>query len=70
MPRKPLPETLILWDELHISLYGPSDIRNNSVARRCVEDLMNGFRHVVRQCMKDRTQQSSVLKRFRIKVHS
>ena len=47
MPRK-TPPKLILWDELHVSLYGPYDIRNNSVARGCVQNLMNSFRHVVR----------------------
>ncbi len=67
MPRK-TPPKLILWDELHVSLYGPSDILNNSVARGCVEKLMNSFCHVVRRTMKDRAQQSSLLKRFRLKV--
>ena len=70
MPRK-IPSTkLILWDETHVSLYGPSDIRNNNVARGSVEKLMNSFRHVVRKCMKDREQQLSLLKRFRLKVQS
>ena len=52
MPRN-TPPKLFLWDELHVSLYGPSDILNNSVARGCVEKLMNSFRHVVRRRMKD-----------------
>ena len=70
MPRKPPPAKLILWDELHVSLYGPSDIRNNSVARGCVQDLLNSFRHVVRTRMKDCARQSFLLKRFRLKVQS
>jgi hypothetical protein len=68
MPRKT--PSLVLWDELHISLYGPSDIRNNSVARRGVEKLMTSFRHVIRECMKDCRRQVPVLKRFRVKVQS
>jgi hypothetical protein len=70
MPKKIPPAKLVLWDELHVSLYGPSDIRNNSVARRGVKKLMTSFRRVITECMKDRTQQSSVLKRFQIKVQS
>jgi len=66
-----IPSTkLVLWDELHVSLYGPSDIGNNSVVRRRVEALMISFRHVVRNCMKDGARQSSVLKHFRIRVQS
>ena len=70
MSRKPPPAKLVLWDELHVSLYGPSNMRNNGVARRGVEKLMARFRHVVRRCMKDRAQQSPLLKRFRLKVQS
>src|SRR5208337_3218909 len=43
IPRKPPSMKLILWDELHVSIYGPSDIRNNSVARECVENLRTGL---------------------------
>jgi hypothetical protein len=70
MPRKTPSTKLVLWDELHVSLYGPSNIRNNSVARRSVENLMGGFGQAVKECMKDRAWQSSILKRFRIKVQS
>ncbi len=70
MPRKPPPAKLVLWDELHVSLYGPADIRNDSVARRGVEKLMTRFGHVIRGCMKDCSQQALVLKRFRVRVQS
>jgi len=66
MSRKPPP--LVLWDELHVSIYGPSDIRNDSVARGRVQDLMNSFRHGVRKCMKESAQRYSALKRFRVEV--
>jgi hypothetical protein len=70
MPRKPPSTTLILWDELHVSLYGPSDMRNDRAIQRSVRDLMNSFGEVVRECMRDRARQFSVLKRFRVKLQS
>ena len=70
MPRKIPSRKLILWDELHVSLYGPTDIRNDSVARRCVGKLMTSIGHVIGECMKDRAKLSPILKRFRVKVRS
>ncbi|HVN82236.1 MAG TPA: hypothetical protein VMW38_24845 [Terriglobia bacterium] len=70
MPRTTPSTKLVLWDELHISLYGPSDIRNDSVARRGVEKLMASFGHVIRKCMRDCRRQTPVLKRFRVRVQS
>ena len=68
MPRKTPSTKLILWDELHVSLYAPFDIQNDKAVRRHVRDLMNSFGEVVRKCMKDRARQFPVLNRFRIKV--
>ena len=68
MPRKTLSTKLILWDELHLSLYGPSDIQNDRAVRRHVRDLMKNFGEIVRKCMKDRAGQIPILNRFRIKV--
>ena len=59
MPRKTPSTKLFLWDEIHVSLHGPSGIRNNIVARRNVEKWMNSFRHVIRECMKDRPRHAS-----------
>jgi hypothetical protein len=68
MPTKPPSTKLILWDELHVSLYGPSEIPNNRVVRGCVRDLMKSFGEVLRKCMKDRARQIAVLNRFRTRV--
>ena len=68
MPSKTPSTKLILWDELHVSLYGPADIQNDRAVRGCVQDLMNSFGEVIRNCMKDRARQIPVLSRFRIKV--
>jgi len=68
MPRKTPP--LVLWDELHVSLYGPSDIRNNRTIRRRVNNLIDSFGGVIRKCMRDCAKQVPVLKRFRVKVQS
>ena len=68
MPRKTPSTKLILWDELHVSLYAPSDIQNDRVVRSHARDLMNSFGEVVRKCMKDRARQIPVLSRFRTKV--
>jgi hypothetical protein len=68
MPRKTPSKKLILWDDLHVSLYGPSDIQNDRAVRGCVRDLMSSFGEVIRKCMKDRARQIPVLNRFRIKV--
>ena len=68
MPRKTPPTKLILWDELHVSLYGPGDIHVDRAVRRHVRDLLDSFGEVVRQCMKDLARQDPVLNRFRIKV--
>jgi hypothetical protein len=70
MPRKTPSTKMILWDELHVSLYGPSDIRNDCAARGNVEKLMNSFGHVVGECMKDCVRQTPVLKCFRLRVQS
>jgi hypothetical protein len=43
----------ILWDDLHISLYGPAYIRNDRAVRSCVRTLMKNFGEIVRKCMKD-----------------
>jgi hypothetical protein len=68
MPRKTPSTKLILWDELHVSLYGPSDIQNERGVRGSVRDLMISFGAVVRKCMKDRARQNPVLNRFRTRV--
>jgi len=70
MPRKTASTKLILWDELHVSLYGPSDIRNDTGVRGCVRDLMINFGEIVRKCMKDRARRNPILNRFRPKVQS
>ena len=70
MPRKTPSTKLILWDELHLSLYGPADIRNDRGVRGCVRDLMKSFGEMVRKCMKDRARQNLVLSRFRTRVQS
>ena len=68
MPTKTPSTKLILWDDLHVSLYGPADIQNDRTVRRHARDLMNSFAEIVRKCMKDRARQIPVLSRFRIKV--
>jgi hypothetical protein len=71
MPRKTPSRKLILWDDLHVGLYGPPpDIPNDRAVRRCVLDLMSSFGGVVIKCMKDRARQIPTLNRFRVKVQS
>ena len=68
MPRKTPSTKLILWDDLHVSLYGPSDIHDDRAVRRHVRDLLDSFGEVVRKCMKDHGRQIPVLSRFQLKV--
>ena len=70
MPRKTPSTKLILWDDLHVSVYGPYDIHDDRAVRRRVRDLMNSFGKVIRQCMRDHAREFSVLKRFRVGVRS
>jgi hypothetical protein len=70
MPRKPPSTKLILWDELHVILYGPSDTPNDRGVRGYVQDLMNSFGEVVRQCTKDRARQIPALKRIWVELQS
>ena len=70
MPRKTPSTKLILWDDLHVSLYGPSDLQNEKAVRRRVRDLIKSFGEIVRKCMKDRARRNPVLNRFRTKVQS
>ena len=68
MPRNTPSTKLILWDELHVSLYGPSDIQHDRAVRSSVRDLMINFGEIVRKCMKERARQIHVLSRFQVKV--
>jgi len=70
MPRKTPSKRLILWDGLHVSLYGPSDIRNARAVRGSVRDLLKGFGEVVTKCTKDRARQIPVLNHFQVRVQS
>jgi hypothetical protein len=64
------PAKLMFWDDLHVSIYGPSDVQNYRVARRRVEALMSNFCKVIRECMKDQAREFPGLKRFRVRVQS
>jgi len=68
MPRQTPPARLVLWDDLHLNLYGPAHIENYRTARWRVAALMNSFSQAIRDCMKDQVREFPVLKRFRVKV--
>lgn len=68
MPRKTPTANLVFWDELHVSLYGPSNVENYRMTRRHVEALLNSFGKVIRECMKGQVREFPVLKRFQVKV--
>jgi hypothetical protein len=65
---KTKPKKRILWDDLHVSVYGPRSLQHNKSVRGCVEDLTCTFALVIKQCLKDCADESPVLKRFRVKV--
>ena len=70
MPRKPPSAKLVLWADLHVTVYGPAGTQAYRMTRRRVDVLINSFAEVIRECMKDQARQFPVLKVFRVRVQS